>query len=52
VRGGALLRWSPSGYTIRKRRPRRGTVDVLTPPAIVAVLAAGYRPDWHPSAGS
>ena len=25
-------------------------VDVLTPPAILAVLAAGYRPQWHPSA--
>jgi hypothetical protein len=23
---------------------------VLTPPAILAVLAAGYRPHWHPSA--
>ena len=25
--------------------------DVLTPPSILAVLAAGYRPQWHPSAG-
>jgi hypothetical protein len=27
-------------------------VDVLTPPAIVAVLAAGFEPHWHPSAES
>jgi hypothetical protein len=25
-------------------------LDVLTPPAILAVLAAGYRPERHPSA--
>ena len=50
VRGGSLLRWSPSGYVGRKRRPRGGTVDVLTPPSILAVLASGYRPHWHPSA--
>jgi hypothetical protein len=25
-------------------------VDVLTPPAILAVLSAGYEPRWHPSA--
>jgi hypothetical protein len=23
---------------------------VLTPPSIVAVLAQGYAPQWHPSA--
>jgi hypothetical protein len=51
VRGGALLQWTPTGYAARKRRPRGGTVDVLTPPAILAVLAAGYRPQWHPSVG-
>jgi hypothetical protein len=50
VRGSALLHWTPDGYDARRRRPRRGTVDVLTPPAILAVLAAGYQPRWHPSA--
>ena len=25
-------------------------VEVLTPPAILAVLARGYVPLWHPSA--
>ncbi len=50
IRGNALLRWTPDGYDIRKPRPRGGTVDVLTPPAILAVLSAGYQPCWHPSA--
>jgi hypothetical protein len=50
VRGEKLLRWTPEGYGARKPRPRRMTVDVLTPPAILAVLSAGYQPHWHPSA--
>ncbi len=43
VRGDALLRWTPQGYDARKPRPRGVTVDVLTPPAILAVLSAGYQ---------
>jgi hypothetical protein len=50
VRGKELLHWSPRGYDARKRRPRGMTVDLLTPPTIVAVLKAGYAPHWHPSA--
>jgi hypothetical protein len=50
VRGRSLLEWTPTGYASRRRRPRGGVVHVLTPPAILAVLAAGYRPQWHPSA--
>jgi hypothetical protein len=50
VRGKHLLRWTPSGYAGAKRRPRKVSIDVLTPPSIFAVLAAGYRPLWHPSA--
>jgi hypothetical protein len=50
VRGGTLLRWTPSGYRTRKRRPKNIMVDVLTPPAILAVIKSGYRPQWHPSA--
>jgi hypothetical protein len=49
VRGDILLRWTPNGYEDSQRRPRRGEVDVLTPPAILAVLCGGYRPHWHPS---
>lgn len=51
VRGRDLLRWSPSGYGGRTSRPRGGAVEVLTPPSMLAVLTAGYRPHWHPSAG-
>jgi hypothetical protein len=50
VRGKALLRWTPEGYAAGKPRPRGIMVDVLTPPAILAVLAGGYQPRWHPSA--
>jgi hypothetical protein len=51
VRGQTLLPWTPSGYGSPQSRPRGIAVDLLTPPAIVAALAAGYRPRWHPSAG-
>jgi hypothetical protein len=50
IQGGVLLRWVPEGYAGRKPRPRGVTVDVLTPPAMLAVLSAGYQPRWHPSA--
>jgi len=49
LRGGKMLRWSPSGYIEAKPRPR-GSVTILTPPSTVAVLSAGYAPHWHPSA--
>jgi len=50
VRGDSLLRWTPDGYDARQARRRGITVDLLTPPAILTVLSAGYRPCWHPSA--
>jgi hypothetical protein len=50
IRGASLLRWTPAGYDARKRRPKKITVDVVTPPAILGVLATGYSPQWHPSA--
>ena len=50
VRGEHLLRWTPSGYAAAQPRPHGIDAEVLTPPAILAVLAAGYRPLWHPSA--
>ena len=50
VRGDRLLPWTPEGYGRAQTRPRGILVDVLTPPATIAVLAAGYRPQWHPSA--
>jgi hypothetical protein len=51
VRGGKLLRWTPSGYKNATRRPKGITVDVLTPPAMLKVLSRGYQPQWHKSAG-
>jgi hypothetical protein len=50
LRGAHLLRWSDAGYLDKIARPRGVTLDVLTPPSIVAILRAGYRPQWHPSA--
>lgn len=52
VRGYSLLQWTPEGYVARRHRARGVTVDLLTPPSIVAVLQAGYRPAWHISAGA
>jgi hypothetical protein len=52
VRGKKLLPWTPAGYGPPIARPRGKTVDVLTPPSILAVLAAGYTPLWHVSAAS
>jgi hypothetical protein len=50
VWGNELLAWSDTGYADRRSRPVKGDVEVLTPAAIVAILAAGYRPEIHPSA--
>jgi hypothetical protein len=45
-----LLCWGPAGYCGERPRPRGIDVDVLTPPPVIAVIAAGYAPVWHPSA--
>jgi hypothetical protein len=51
--GNHLLAWHPSGYTSLISPATTGEiVEVLTPPAIVAVLSAGYRPMLHPSAAT
>jgi hypothetical protein len=52
VIGDRLLPWSFQGYGPPAPVPRPGAVEVLTPPSIVAAIAAGYRPLVHPSAGS
>ncbi len=49
VRDGVLLHWTPQGYDAARPLPR-DAVDVLTPPSILSVLAAGYRPQWHSTA--
>lgn len=49
--GRHLVGWTPDdGYRARRRRPLRGDASVVTPPATVAVLRAGYRPQIDPSA--
>lgn len=47
---GHLLAWSAAGYVSRRSPPAAGSVEILTPRALVAVLRAGYRPLVHPSA--
>lgn len=51
-RAGRLLVWSFDGYRPLPAHAaaQTGPVTVLTPPSIVAVLVAGFRPGWHPSA--
>jgi hypothetical protein len=48
--GGRLLPWSFAGYGDPVPLPPGATVELLTPPATVATIAAGYRPLVHPSA--
>lgn len=48
-RHGRYLQWSFAGY-ISTAIPEVDSFLLLTPPTTVAVLRAGYRPDWHPSA--
>ncbi|MEN3360796.1 MAG: hypothetical protein V7637_4778 [Mycobacteriales bacterium] len=48
---GRLLPWSLAGYGAAEPLHPGAQVDLLTPPATTAVLAAGYRPLLHPSAG-
>lgn len=49
LRGAAALLWSPAGYAESRPRPT-GQVAVLTPPASLAALTAGFRPLWHDGA--
>jgi hypothetical protein len=49
--GGRLLPWSFAGYRSPVPVAAGTEVDLLTPPAIVAVLERGYRPLIHPTAG-
>jgi hypothetical protein len=46
---GELLKWSPGGYVERLPRPKNLSVALLTPPATVAVIRAGYTPEVHAS---
>ncbi len=51
--GPTLLSWTAAGYTEREPRPAGEQAMVITPPSLVAVLAARWRPRvplLHPSA--
>jgi hypothetical protein len=49
--GGTAREWSFAGYRDPAAcLPEDEPVEVLTPPSIVAAIAAGYRPMAHPSA--
>lgn len=48
--GALVALWTPAGYLAARAPSLGGLVQVLTPPAIVAVLGAGYRPVLHASA--
>jgi hypothetical protein len=50
MRGGHFLPWSFEGYAAPLPVPPEPPVELLTPPATVAVLRAGYRPLLHPTA--
>ena len=47
-KSGKLLHWSFGGYN--GAIPLQPVDKVLTPPSIIAILAAGYKPRWHTSA--
>ncbi len=51
IRGACALPFTTNGYGPSLPRPR-GEVAVLTPRPVVAVLEAGYRPVFHPSAAA
>jgi hypothetical protein len=48
--GGRLLPWSFQGYGAPAGDGLPAVAEVLTPPATVAAIAAGYRPLVHPTA--
>jgi hypothetical protein len=48
--GGRVRPWSFRGYGAPAPADPADSVEVLTPPSIVAAIVAGYRPLVHPSA--
>lgn len=48
---GRTLGWGFDGYSPAGTMDTAKSLSLITPPTSVAVLAAGYRPLWHPSAG-
>ena len=52
LRGGRLLAWSFAGYASVIAADAGATLNLLTPPPIIAALTRGYRPIWHASAAA
>jgi hypothetical protein len=53
VKGRDLLRWTPAGYTDRRRRKANERPEVITPPSLTALLERDWQPLvplFHPSA--
>jgi hypothetical protein len=50
VQDGKLWRWSFAGYSLALPVATVKEAELRTAPAIVATLAAGYRPRIHASA--
>lgn len=50
VLGDETVDWNADGYGRHRPRPRHGSVEVITPPATVAALRAGYPVQIDPSA--
>ena len=48
IKAGHMLLWSFDGY--QKAILLVPHAKLLTPPSIIAILASGYKPRWHPSA--
>lgn len=44
VREDALVPWTTTGYSAPEPLPAKGAATVITPPATVATLRAGYTP--------
>jgi hypothetical protein len=52
LRGGRALPWSFDGYGAPQSllNLAGGTVTLVSPRAVIAALASGYRPLWHDTA--
>jgi hypothetical protein len=50
VLGNEVVKWGAAGYGEHRLRPADGRAEVITPPATVAVLRAGYPVQIDPSA--
>ncbi len=50
IQGNHMRRWTLFGYGDPVRLPAGRNLRCLTPPATIATIRAGYRPQLHPSA--